>query len=210
MRMARGEYLAFLDEENTFAPQHLETLVGAIEAAGTSIAATATRCLLEVADERAVTFGSAGEIRIHRTPDDAAEISLIAPALPLNAVMMYRHMLDRTGWFDQRMVILEDFEYLVRLERAAPIAFSSAATLELHFGIKLNNALGAYLHQYLDNLDRIYAANPVSESLAARRRTHRTAVEQAIARIAGRTVGVEEIAQLLAVLAGRAVFPATA
>lgn len=148
------------------------------------------------------------ESRIHRTPDDPGELSAIAPALPLNAVMFYRHMLDRAGAFDPSLWILEDYEFLLRLEGHGPIAFSSAPTLELHVPLGLDNALGALLHQYLPNLDRIYAANPVSPQIAAQRQVHRTAVERAIARVAGGVVGPDETAHLVATMAGRAVVPA--
>jgi O-antigen biosynthesis protein len=207
MRLACGEYLAFLDEDNTFAPTHLETLVGAIEATGASIAATSTRCFLETANEQLTAFTTDGEIRVHRTPDDPAELSLIAAALPLNAVMLYRHMLDRAGTFDPSMWILEDYEYLVRLEALAPIAFSSALTLELHVGLRLTNALGAFLPRYVESLDAVYAATAVSPEIAEARARHRGAVQGAIAGVGAAPAGRDRVAQLIATLCGRAVIP---
>ena len=127
--------------------------------------------MLETADERLVTFALDGEIRVHRTPDDPPELSLLAAALPLNAVMFYRHMLDRAGTFDPTLWILEDYEYLLRLEAKAAIAFSSALTLELHVDLRPTGPLGALLPRYLETLDVVYAAHPASPEIARRPRS---------------------------------------
>jgi len=203
LRMARGTYLAFLDEDNTFAPNHLAVLSATIAGSGGSIAASCARCLLEDADAKMLDFPVLGELQVHRTADDSPDLSAVGAALPLNAVLFYRHLLDRAGQFDERLPILEDYEYLLRLEAAAPIAFAREVTLDVHVRVRLNSALGANIRQYLPVLEQIHAAHPVAPQLAARRAANRSAIADAIRTIEGPAVGLNEIGGLIAALAGR-------
>ena len=147
-------------------------------------------------------FSELGTFPVYRTPDDPAELGLVAPALPLNAVLFYRNLLDRAGRFDETLPILEDFDYLVRLERAAPVAFSPRTTLDVRVRATLNNALGAAIRGYTAHLDRVYASHPAPH-VAARRAAHRAGVERAIAGVMGPRVGLDEVALLVAALAGK-------
>jgi glycosyltransferase involved in cell wall biosynthesis len=203
MQLARGEYLAFLDEENTFAPAHLATLVDAIAQAGTFAAATSSRCIIEHADDKLLTFEPLAELTLHRGPADSPEVSLIGAALPLDAVLFHRSLIDKVGRFDEQLLALDDFEYLLRLERAVPLAMSGAATLDVRVRAVLNNALGASLKHYVGILDTIYERHPVAATVAGKRAAHRIAVQNAIDDVVGKAVGINEIARLLAALAGR-------
>jgi len=215
LRMARGEYLAFLDEDNTFAPEHLATLAAAIAREGTSLAAAGARIIVESADEDLHDIRALVEFRAHRQAADDKELSAIAPALPLNAVMFYRHLLDRTGTtdeenlnpakFDETLPLFADYEYLLRLEGIAPIAFASAVTLDVH--IRLDSSFLSYVQRYLPALDRVYAKQPAPPALAAKRSAHRAAVQHAVAAVAGKGVAAREVAELTAVLMGRSVVP---
>jgi glycosyltransferase involved in cell wall biosynthesis len=203
MRLARGEYLAFLDEDNTFHPEHLAALVNAIERSGTLVAATSSRCIIENADDKLLAFSTLAELDIHRTPADSPEISLIGAALSMNAVMFSRSVIDKIGTFDERLLILDDFDYLLRLERATPLALSPSVTLDVRVRVELNNALGAYLTSYVAYLDGVYERHPVDAPLTAKRAVHRAAVERAIGAVVGQTVGIAQISRLLATLCGR-------
>lgn len=203
LRLARGEYLAFLDEENVYQPHHLATLVDAIARSGTHAAASGVRCVLEHWRGQLIDFETLGAVLIHRTPDDPAEIGQIAAATPVDAVLLHRAVIDRIGRFNEQLPILDDFDFLIRLERNTPIAYSSAVTLDVRMRVEMNNALGARIAQYIDSLDTVYANHPVSAELQSKRAIHRRAVQAAIASVFGKAVHWNDIARLVATLAGR-------
>ena len=207
MRLARGEYLAFVDAGDRFAPDHLATLAATIERTGASVAATGARCIIENADAAMADFTTLGEIRIYRTPSDPPPLGAVAPALPLGALLMYRHVLDRVGVFDEQLTALDDFDYVMRLEAHAPVAMAAPVTLDVHVNATLKGPIGDSLGSYVALLDRVFAANPASPTVGALRARHRAAVENAIKRVFTPPIGIAEITSLLATMAGRAVVP---
>ncbi len=208
MRIARGEFLAYLDEDNTFAPEHLESLVAKIEQSGAQIAAASSRLVIEQADQRFIDMTRLGEADIFRNSADAAGV---AYSLPLNALLYYRGLQDRVGRFNETTPLLDDFEYLLRLEKAEPIAFSPAVTLEVHARIGFTGGIGSHFAQYLPVLDAIYAAYPVTDRFAGdRRASHRAAVSRAIEGASAAAGSVQGIATVYAALAGTSVMPIAA
>lgn len=206
LRLARGEYVTFLDENNVYAPQHLENLVSAIEQTGTSVAATGAVNVLELADPRMLDFRELHRMAVHRMAGDPPEISLLAPALPLDAVMLYRHVLDRgAAAFDEQLAAFEDYEYVLRLEHTVPTAFTPTATVEVRARL---GGFAQRLPHYLPALDQIYASFPVAPALAMQRAAHRAALELAVARVIAEPMDVDATLQLMTVMAGRGVLPA--
>ena len=128
---------------------------------------------------------------------------MVGAALPINAVMFCRNVIDKVGAFDEQMLVLEDFDYLLRIEHAVPLALSPAVTLDVRVRVELNNVLGAYLSSYVAFLDMLYAKHPVVGTVERKRAAHRVAVQKAIDDVVGKEVGVNDIARLLATLAGR-------
>jgi len=207
LRMARGEYLAFLSETNTFAPEHLATLADAISRSGGSAAAASARLVLEVHDPRFLHVEQIGDVGIFRGPDDPPELSLVADALPLDALLVYRRIRDRVGGFREIIPLLADYEFLVRAERDAPITLTPTVTVDVRAGIDLGGTLGPNLGHYLPVLDAVYREHPAPQ-LDGARKTHRAAVEHAIGKVAGSgTITAQAAAEFFATLAGHAVRP---
>jgi glycosyltransferase involved in cell wall biosynthesis len=203
MRLARGEYLVFLDEDHTLAPEHLAALVATIERSGGTVAASGARTIFESADATMTTFTPLREERFHRTGAEAAQLRAVAPVLPLGALLLHRSVQDHAGAFDETLPFLDDFEYVLRLDGPFAPAFAEAETLEVRVRVQLNSALGAYLQQVPALLDRVYAAHPVSPALTAGRAAYRADVERAIRGVVGQTVTVDAIVGLVATLSGR-------
>jgi len=205
LRMARGEYLAFLGEANAFAPHHLATLADTIARSGARAAAAASKLVLELTDPRFLAIQNLGEVAIYRSAADPPDLSLVADALPLDALLVYRSFQDRIGGFAD-LPFFDDFEFVIRLERDGSIAFASEATVEIRTGIDLAT-IGPTLPRYVAMLDAVYNTH-AAPHLAAARALHRAAVERAIAGIAASTaINAQGAAELLATLAGRAVPP---
>jgi glycosyltransferase involved in cell wall biosynthesis len=205
LRMARGEYLAFLGESNVYAPGHLAALADAIARSGARAAASAARLVLELYDPRFLNIEQIGEIPILRGIADPPDLSQVADALPLDALLVYRSFRDRIGGF-ANLPVLDDFEFVIRVERDGAIAFAPEPTVEVRVGIDLG-PLGPNLPRYVATLDAVYNIH-AAPHLAAARASHRSAVERAIATVTANTsINAQGAAELLATLAGRAVRP---
>jgi O-antigen biosynthesis protein len=208
LRMIRGEYVAYLDEDNRFGPDHLESLIATIERTGSDAAVASAKLVVERADVRFVDPQRlAVATHVFREPGDPPELGRIANATPLNAVLHHRRTLARTQTFSPTLPILEDFEFLMRLEAVAPFAFSERATLEccVRAGL-IGQALGTRLKVYPEALSAVYAAHPVARDVARQRSLHAAAVGSVLA-------GADELEppglpDFIATLAGRTVFPA--
>jgi glycosyltransferase involved in cell wall biosynthesis len=203
MRLARGAYLTFLDEDNAVAPDHLASLVATIERTGAPAAAAGARCIVESADERMAQFEQLAVLDVFARDDDELRELLVAPKLPLDAVLFYRDTLDRCGPFDETTWLLEDYAYLLALSARAPLPSTAQVTVDVHVRVQMNHALGAHLGRYVAYLDAVYARYPVTGALAAARAAHRSAVERTIAAVVGKQVTIEQFGRLLEVLAGQ-------
>ena len=112
-RLARGKYLAYLDDDDLFLPDHLQTLVTFLEGGGHKAAYTdAYRAAEKMADgkksvERDVAYSSDWD-------NNEILISNIAPVL---CFMHERAVGIATGEFDESLTTHEDWDYWIRLSR---------------------------------------------------------------------------------------------
>ena len=205
IRLARGAYIAHLNEDDVYLPDHLESLVRTIEETGAELVAAPSRLVVERADWAFTAFERLGEANVFRSATDVeARNAPVANGLPLSALMYYRRSIDRAGTFNETLPILEDFEYLARLERHAPLTFARETTVEVSARIGLQNVLGRHLQQYLPVLDAVYAAYPVAEpGLVQRRDAHRRTVERFIANAAAMAADPAGLIEFVAALSGK-------
>lgn len=212
LRLARGEYVAYLDDDNTFAPNHLEALIECIERSGSEAAAASARLIIEQSPGAYyLDVKALGEAPIFREVSDPGEMGYVANALPLNALLHHRRLFDRRVEFNDMSPLLEDFDYVMRVDRQTRLAFSRAVTLGVHVRLGLHRqTLGNTLGRYLPCLDALYLAYPMSPEIAELRARHREAVEHVLknaSELAKEPIG---LADMMAALAGRAVIRATA
>lgn len=206
-RMARGEYFAFLNEDDTFAPNHLSTLADTIVRRGTRVAAASAGLVLEVPDKYFLDIREVGRLDVFLGPQDSTDLNLVANALPLDALLVHRSVRERASNFGEGAPILDDYEFVLSVQRSEAIAFSGERTLDVRARVDFSTTLGAHLPLYLLALDAVYALH-LAPHLSRQRAAHRSAVERGIAAVtSGNGVTVEKSAALLATLAGRDVRP---
>jgi glycosyltransferase involved in cell wall biosynthesis len=210
-RMARGELIAYVDPDVTWAPDHLATLVDAIARGGHEAVASSSRLVIErLSATTAQAFPLGAAEGVYRGPGDPVAIAAVANALPLGAVLTYRRVSYNAGPFNEDLPVLEDFEYLLRVERASPIVVSARSSIDVHVMLGLSgSAISTHLPVYGPVLDLIYGGYS-ADAVAEARAVHRRAVEHAIANAEGRIDDPQGIANLVGTLAGRHAFPAVA
>jgi len=156
VRAATGDWIAFLDDDDLAAPEHLAVLAGAASAAGVravySDAAVVTYALDGGADG-----GDGGwravDRRLPYSRDFDPDLLLVDNYIPFNTILFERSLLDelpgtadRDGGdapFDPSLPIFEDWDFLIRLAARTPFHHVRRVTCEYrHFRGAGHHALG--------------------------------------------------------------------
>jgi len=129
---ASGDFVAFLDDDDLAAPEHLATLAGLVQAAGVRVAYTdAAVAVYElepaggwVCRERRLPYSRAFD------PDGL----LVDNYIPFNTLLIERGLFAQAGPFDSSLPFFEDWDFLIRLAAITPFHHLARVTCEYrHF-----------------------------------------------------------------------------
>jgi len=114
IRAARGKYIAYLDDDDSFYPDHLETLVTALEGKNLDVAYTdAYKDVQQKQGDRYVT--------VRRETPYSYEFDydkiLIQNFIPVLCIMHRRACLEKSGLFDETLLRHEDWDLWIRMSR---------------------------------------------------------------------------------------------
>ncbi|HEY3914359.1 MAG TPA: glycosyltransferase, partial [Verrucomicrobiae bacterium] len=115
LRLAQGRYISFLDDDDIFLPDHLETLVTFLETTGHPAAFTDALCAVEQKQPD-------GKYQIVRRyiayPDDWDKNGMLRQnSVHVISVLHERGLGLLTGEFDEQLTTHEDWDYWIRLSR---------------------------------------------------------------------------------------------
>jgi glycosyltransferase involved in cell wall biosynthesis/radical SAM superfamily enzyme YgiQ (UPF0313 family)/ADP-heptose:LPS heptosyltransferase/tetratricopeptide (TPR) repeat protein len=127
IRVSRGKYLAYLDDDDIFYPDHLETLVNFLEGSAFQVAYT-DAC-------RAHQITEAGRYRITGRDlpysyDFDYDTILVTNFVPVLCFMHERSCVDQTGLFDESLTTHEDWDMWIRMSRAFRFGHIKKTTCE--------------------------------------------------------------------------------
>jgi LmbE family N-acetylglucosaminyl deacetylase len=151
---ATGAWIAFLDDDDVAAPEHLAALAAAAEGAGVrAVYGDAAVITLELA-----AHGEPGlpggwrevERRLPYSRDFDPDLLLLDNYVPFNTVLLERGLVAEVaaaagggGPFDPGLPFFEDWDFLLRLARRAPLHHVRRATCEYrHYRGAGHHALG--------------------------------------------------------------------
>ncbi len=162
IRIARGRYLCYLDDDDIYLPEHLQTLADAHAARPDAVAYTNV-----VYVQERVQGGQRTEVGRHAPfvhTEFSKENLFVRNYLPVNTWSHPRSAVERIGYFDESLTALEDWDFLLRL--AAHYAFQcrGAVTAEVH--MRVESGAGDHMQ------DREQRALPALYRLLYRRHGH--------------------------------------
>lgn len=118
LEAATGAWIAFLDEDDEIAPDHLATLLAVATVAGAPAAYSQTRLTDETGRPTRV-FGGGPFSR---------EALLRSNYLAIHAVLFSRRFVDEGIRFDESFRLFEDWDFWLALSSRGPFAFTGKAT----------------------------------------------------------------------------------
>ena len=126
--VARGQYLAYLDDDDAYRPDHLETLVRAL-AAGTHKVAYSDAVWFweERRGDRYEVIGTA----IERSEPWSRDKLIVGNFIPVLSIMHDRTCLDEVGGFDEDLGTHEDWELFLRLSAKHEFLHVARVTAEV-------------------------------------------------------------------------------
>ena len=171
LRLARGRYVAYLDDDDWFLPHHLATLVGALER-GARVAYTDARRIRE--EKREGKYVRVSEDVPYAREFDATQL-LLTNYIPITCMMHERALLEEIGDFDAGLRVLEDWDLWIRMSRVTPFVRVPGVTCEFSWRVDGSSttsdsaALFKKIEQriFLRYLDDVRAVPPRSRSASA-------------------------------------------
>ena len=125
--VARGKYLAYLDDDDSYLPHHIETLVSFLENNDCKVAYTdAHRAHIKTINGR----DTVQRLDVPYSIDFDSNRMLIQNYIPTLCVMHEKKCLDATGSFDEDLTVLEDWDLWIRMSRRYPFAHVKIITCE--------------------------------------------------------------------------------
>jgi glycosyltransferase involved in cell wall biosynthesis len=203
LRMVRGEYVAFLDPGNRYDPGHLAAAVETIAREGAPAALAGTRLTLESVSRAGILHAELGALPLGGADEDVKRLDVV-PAVPLDAIVVYRGTLERSRLFNETLPVYDDWDFLLRLARIARIASTGATTLNLGARLGLiGHRIGDRLASVQRAVDAIYAGYPVDAARAAEREGYRADLLAAVAGAGEATKTTRGLAEFSCALVGR-------
>jgi len=153
LRAARGKYIAYLDDDDRFYPNHLSILVNFMESHKVKAAyADAYRALEELENNAYVVKQRQLLYSCSFDPDRL----LVENLFPTLCVMHQRACIDEAGMFDETLQTHEDWDMWVRLSRLYCFHHIPVVTAEYSYRNDKTNTSTARLADFNETRERIY------------------------------------------------------
>lgn len=154
IRAARGTYLAYLDDDDRYYPDHLATLIGFLEHSTHSAAYTgAYRAMQEPSGDGFVTVAR----EIVMTPGFDYDEILVDNFIPVLCIVHEKACLEMCGYFDESLPRHEDWDLWIRMSRSFTFGHVDRVTCEFTYRTDGSGMTSGTLPAFLETYRRIYA-----------------------------------------------------
>ena len=154
---ATGRYLALLDDDDLYLPEHLATLVARAEALGgrTPVYSQGWQ-VLEDANGRPLSRQV-----LPAPPAFDEQLIRVTNFIPVLCLLLPAAQVRQAGGFDETLEVLEDWELWIRLAAGRPFVHLPAPTCEYRLRGGAGNSTTREAFRFQQCLERVYAKHPV-------------------------------------------------
>lgn len=153
IQAAQGKYIAYLDDDDLYYPNHLEVLVNFLEKSEYAVAYTdAYKAIQEKSGDGFVTV----ERQAFPSNDFDYDAILIDNFIPVLCVIHEKACLDTCGNFDETLPRHEDWELWIRMSRSFRFGHVSTVTCEFTYRSDGSGMTSGTLPMFLETYRRIY------------------------------------------------------
>lgn len=153
IKVAQGEVVAFLDDDDLHAPIHIERLVAGLRASGAGLAYTAAELV-----EETVREGVRAEVRRRAFLPGLSysrPLLMVRNYIPINTWGVRRECFDAAGVFDEALHYLEDWDFLLRLSARVDFHRMTEITAEYRVTERSGDSL-TKRHPHLQSVKSLY------------------------------------------------------
>ncbi len=155
IKNAKGKFIAFLDDDDIFYPNHLETLINGLE----------NNPSYKIAYTWAKVFEYKNGRKKETNPFDcnfSKDHILIENYIPINSVLIKKEVFTKEGfWFNEDLSHLEDYDLWLRLIKKYDFLCIPEYTCEVR---KIDNSLSTQYIKMFKNKLLIYNKYPISKN----------------------------------------------
>jgi glycosyltransferase involved in cell wall biosynthesis len=149
---AQGKYIAYLDDDDIYHPNHLATLVAFLETSDYRIAySDAFRMVQD--NEHGVYRTVRLDVAYSRDFD--REALLVSNYIPILCVMHERSCLETVGLFDESLSCLEDWDLWIRMAQEYPFGHQKTVTCSYSFRSDGSSTTSSARPRFLSSYHRI-------------------------------------------------------
>ncbi|MHB1231978.1 MAG: glycosyltransferase [Burkholderiales bacterium] len=155
LRVARGDIITYLDDDDIFLPDHVATVVDALQKTDKPFVYTDTEYVRE-----SIEHGQMKELgrgKLYSNVTYSKERLHIGNFIPVNSWGHWKSILAQTGYFDEDMDSHEDWDFLLRCSRQFDFAHLPKVTVQVHQRAQADNMLRRERHKFYDTYQLLYA-----------------------------------------------------
>ncbi|OGM60207.1 hypothetical protein A2955_04055 [Candidatus Woesebacteria bacterium RIFCSPLOWO2_01_FULL_37_19] len=131
IKQSLGEYLAFLDSDNEWLSDFLETMVSVFKNRKSLLMAYCSENLFLTSEDRDIN-GKIIARRVRAEEYNPAKL-LKTNYIDINCVILKRELYDNLGGFDENLTSLEDWDYFARVAIAYPFSIRHVDTVLVNY-----------------------------------------------------------------------------
>ena len=153
LKKAKGRYIAYLDDDDIYYFNHLETLINQLEYSGYKVAYTDAYRAHQKFEKG--SYYIAGRDKPFSKNFDASAI-LVRNYFPVLAIMHERSCLERSGTFDETLTSHEDWDLWIRLSRFYTFVHIPKVTCEYRWREDGSSMSSSMKKDFLRTMKMIY------------------------------------------------------
>ena len=152
---SRGKYVSYLDDDDVYFPEHLETLVGAASESGSAVVYSDAYCARQRKDPETGRYATVAR-SVELSKDFDPVLFFTESYIHLVTVLHERACYESLGGFDESLPVLEDHDLFMRYAQSHVFRHVRKTTAEYRIRDDGTNAVTALQKEFVETRERLF------------------------------------------------------